>query len=85
MSKSTPRSGPSQRPTSWWLSMLRRRAERMYEEKLDLSKPTIKHHLALLRAAGLVTITESGTVIYYSLRRNRLDDASADIKRFLVG
>jgi DNA-binding transcriptional ArsR family regulator len=52
---------------------------------LDLSKPTIKHHLALLRSAGLVTITESGTVIYYSLRRNRLDDASADIKRFLIG
>jgi DNA-binding transcriptional ArsR family regulator len=54
-------------------------------QQLDLSKPTIKHHLALLRAAGLVTITESGTVIYYSLRRNRLDDASADIKRFLIG
>jgi DNA-binding transcriptional ArsR family regulator len=54
-------------------------------QQLDLSKPTIKHHLALLRAAGLVTITESGTVVYYSLRRNRLDDASADIKRFLIG
>jgi DNA-binding transcriptional ArsR family regulator len=53
-------------------------------QQLDLSKPTIKHHLALLRSAGLVTITESGTVIYYSLRRNRLDDASADIKRFLI-
>ncbi len=54
-------------------------------QQLDLSKPTIKHHLALLRAAGLVTITESGTVVYYTLRRNRLDDASADIKRFLIG
>jgi DNA-binding transcriptional ArsR family regulator len=54
-------------------------------QQLELSKPTIKHHLALLRAAGLVTITESGTVIYYSLRRNRLDDASSDIKRFLIG
>jgi DNA-binding transcriptional ArsR family regulator len=54
-------------------------------QQLELSKPTIKHHLALLRAAGLVTITESGTVVYYSLRRNRLDDASADIKRFLIG
>jgi DNA-binding transcriptional ArsR family regulator len=53
-------------------------------QQLDLSKPTIKHHLALLRSAGLVTITESGTVMYYSLRRNRLDDASAEIKRFLV-
>jgi DNA-binding transcriptional ArsR family regulator len=54
-------------------------------QHLDLSKPTIKHHLALLRSAGLVTITESGTVMYYTLRRNRLDDASAEIKRFLVG
>lgn len=52
---------------------------------LDLSKPTIKHHLAQLRSAGLVTITESGTVLYYTLRRNRLDDASAEIKRFLIG
>lgn len=29
----------SRRPTSWWLAMLRRRAERMYEEKLDLREP----------------------------------------------
>jgi DNA-binding transcriptional ArsR family regulator len=53
-------------------------------QQLELSKPTIKHHLAQLRSAGLVTITESGTVRYYSLRRNRLDDASAEIKRFLI-
>lgn len=52
---------------------------------LELSKPTIKHHLAQLRSAGLVTITESGTVMYYTLRRNRLDDASAEVKRFLTG
>ncbi|MDQ3127710.1 MAG: metalloregulator ArsR/SmtB family transcription factor [Chloroflexota bacterium] len=52
---------------------------------LELSKPTIKHHLAQLRSAGLVTITESGTVMYYTLRRNRLDDASAEVKRFLIG
>jgi DNA-binding transcriptional ArsR family regulator len=54
-------------------------------QQLDLSKPTIKHHLAMLRAGGAVTITESGTVIYYSLRRQRLDDASTELKRFLVG
>jgi DNA-binding transcriptional ArsR family regulator len=50
---------------------------------LGLSKPTIKHHLAQLRQAGLVTAVESGSVIYYTLRRARLDDASADLKRFL--
>jgi DNA-binding transcriptional ArsR family regulator len=53
-------------------------------QQLELSKPTIKHHLALLRAAGLVTITEEGGLSYYSLRRARLDDASTDLKRFLV-
>jgi DNA-binding transcriptional ArsR family regulator len=54
-------------------------------QQLDLSKPTIKHHMIQLRAAGLVTITDSGSVMYYTLRRNRLDDASAEIKAFLVG
>jgi len=54
-------------------------------QQLELSKPTIKHHLALLRAAGLVTITESGTVMYYSLRRPRLDDASKELQGFLTG
>jgi DNA-binding transcriptional ArsR family regulator len=54
-------------------------------QQLDLSKPTIKHHLALLRASGTVTVTESGTVIYYTLRRQRLDDASTELKRFLIG
>ena len=53
-------------------------------QQLELSKPTIKHHLAQLRAAGLVTITESGTVVYYTLRRQRLDDASTEIKRYLL-
>ena len=53
-------------------------------QQLDLSKPTIKHHMMQLRSAGLVTITDSGSVMYYTLRRNRLDDASAEIKQFLV-
>ena len=52
-------------------------------QQLDLSKPTIKHHLALLRAAGLVTVVEAGTVIYYSLRRDRIEAASADLGHFL--
>ena len=53
-------------------------------ERLSLSKPTIKHHLAQLRAAGLVTLTEEGGLSYYSLRRERLDDASSELKRFLA-
>jgi DNA-binding transcriptional ArsR family regulator len=53
-------------------------------QQLELSKPTIKHHMMQLRSAGLVTITDSGSVMYYTLRRNRLDDASSEIKAFLV-
>jgi DNA-binding transcriptional ArsR family regulator len=52
---------------------------------LDLSKPTIKHHLALLRVAGLVTVTDEGGMTYYTLRRDRLDSGSAELKRFLLG
>jgi DNA-binding transcriptional ArsR family regulator len=40
---------------------------------LELSKPTIKHHLALLRSAGLVTLTEEGGLSYYSLRRGTIE------------
>jgi DNA-binding transcriptional ArsR family regulator len=53
-------------------------------ERLELSKPTIKHHLALLRSAGFVTIVEEGGMQYYSLKRERLDDASGELKHFLV-
>ncbi|MBI2776307.1 MAG: winged helix-turn-helix transcriptional regulator [Chloroflexi bacterium] len=54
-------------------------------QQLDLSKPTIKHHLSQLRVAGLVTVVESGAVVYYNLKRERLDDAAHEIKRFLIG
>ena len=54
-------------------------------QQLELSKPTIKHHLTQLRVAGLVTVIESGQVMYYTLRRDRLDDAAVEIKKFLVG
>jgi len=52
--------------------------------RLGLSKPTVKHHLAQLRAAGLATATEEGTLMYWSLRRDRLDDASLELQRFLT-
>jgi DNA-binding transcriptional ArsR family regulator len=61
----------------WYLSEI--------AQQLELSKPTIKHHLALLRAAGLVTLTEEGAVSYYSLRRTRLGDASSEVTKFLLG
>jgi len=52
-------------------------------ERMGLSKPTVKHHLAQLRAAGLVTVTETGRLTYYSLRRERVAEAGPDLARYL--
>lgn len=71
------------------LRILRLLAERDWyltelAQRLGLSKPTVSHHLAQLRAAGLATATEEGTLIYWSLRRDRLEDASRELQHFLT-
>ncbi len=53
-------------------------------ERMGLSKPTVSHHLALLRAAGLVTITEAGALTYYTLRRDRIADAGVELTALLA-
>jgi len=52
-------------------------------ERMGLSKPTVAHHLAQLRAAGLVTISETGGMTYYSLRRDRLARVDEGLRRYL--
>jgi DNA-binding transcriptional ArsR family regulator len=52
--------------------------------ELELSKPTISHHLAQLRSAGLVTLTEQGNLTYYSLRRDRVSEAGPELSAFLA-
>lgn len=52
--------------------------------QLELSKPTMKHHLAMLRAAGLVTVIEEGNLTYYRLRRERLDEGGSELRRYLA-
>lgn len=39
---------------------------------LDLSQPTISHHLKVLRDAGLVTSERRGTWVHYHLEREAL-------------
>lgn len=36
----------------------------------DLRQPTISHHMAKLKAAGLVDVTREGIWAYYTLRHN---------------
>ncbi len=68
------------------LRMLRDRDLYLTEiaQALELSKPTAKHHLAQLRAAGLITMTEEGGYTYYSLRRERVREAVVDLERYLA-
>src|SRR3990172_1975579 len=41
-------------------------------EKAGVSQPTVSHHLAILRGAGLVNIREEGKQTYYTLNQNRM-------------
>lgn len=43
-------------------------------DRFDISKPSISHHLELLRNAGLVTSEKQGQFIYYSINTTVLDD-----------
>lgn len=41
-------------------------------EKLDVTQPTVSHHLAILREAGLVTTREEGKQTFYTLNQERV-------------
>ena len=38
--------------------------------RLDLSQPTISHHLKILRDAGLIASRQEGTWVYHTVRRD---------------
>ena len=41
-------------------------------EKVDVSQPTVSHHLAILREANLVHVREEGKQTFYSLNQERI-------------
>ncbi len=41
-------------------------------EKLDVTQPTVSHHLAILREADLVTTREEGKQTFYTLNQDRV-------------
>ena len=50
-------------------------------DRFDISKPSISHHLDLLRQAGLVESVKQGQYIYYSLNTTVMDE----IVKWFVG
>jgi len=43
-------------------------------DEFNISKPSISHHLDLLKQAGLVESVKEGQYIYYSLNTTVVDD-----------
>ena len=41
-------------------------------EKLNVTQPTVSHHLAILREANLVDVREDGKQTFYSLNQRRV-------------
>ena len=41
-------------------------------EQLDVSQPTVSHHLAILRDCGLVDVRHDGKQTFYSLNQQRV-------------
>ncbi len=41
-------------------------------EKTSVTQPTVSHHLAILREAGLVNVREEGKQTFYTLNQNRV-------------
>jgi ArsR family transcriptional regulator, arsenate/arsenite/antimonite-responsive transcriptional repressor len=53
---------------------------------VQVSKPTLSGHFAVLKAAGLIDVTRSGTTLIYRLNTSVLEDAIfALMEMFKVG
>ncbi len=48
-------------------------------DALNVSQPTVSHHLSVLRSAGLVDSRREGKQIFYSLNQKRIADACCQL------
>ncbi len=49
-------------------------------EQLNVTQPTVSHHLAILREAGLVNIREEGKQTFYQLNQNRITNCCGQLR-----
>ena len=47
--------------------------------ELDLAQPTVRHHLGLLRNAGLVQTRRAGKQVYYMLNDDEIQTRGGDL------
>ena len=53
-----------------------------FQEHLDLSQPTISHHLKTLREAGLIESRQEGTWVYHTIRRDAAGELAGRLERW---
>ena len=49
-------------------------------EKLSVTQPTVSHHLAVLREAGLVEVREEGKQTFYQLNQKRITSCCGQLR-----
>jgi ArsR family transcriptional regulator len=49
-------------------------------EHLDVTQPTVSHHLAILRQVGLVEVREEGKQTFYQLNQNRITNCCGQLR-----
>lgn len=52
-------------------------------DKFDISKPSISHHLEILKQADLVDTDRRGQFIYYSINTTGIEDVTKWLFQFL--
>jgi ArsR family transcriptional regulator len=50
-------------------------------DHMSVTQPTVSHHLAVLREAGLVEIRSEGKQTFYRLNRERMSDCCGELSR----
>ena len=48
-------------------------------DKLNVSQPTVSHHLGILRSAGLVEVRKEGKQVFYRLNQGRIADSCCNL------
>jgi len=53
-------------------------------EQMNVTQPTVSHHLAILREAGLMDVQEKGKQTFYSLNQRRVSVCCGKLKVFFA-
>ncbi|NPV69043.1 MAG: winged helix-turn-helix transcriptional regulator [Firmicutes bacterium] len=54
-------------------------------DKFDISKPSISHHLNILKEAGLVTVEKQGQFMRYSINTTVFEDVASWVISMMGG